>query len=128
MDDNQTPYKKGTTTVGIVCKDGIVIGAEKRATVGNFIADKNAEKIVNISDKMILTTAGTVSDAQLLVKLVRAEIKLKDIRTGRESTVSEVANLLGGMVYGNIRRPSMIPGITQFLLAGSDSTCEYLYD
>ena len=128
MDDNQTPYKKGTTTVGIVCKDGIVIGAEKRATVGNFIADKNAEKIVNISDKMILTTAGTVSDAQLLVKLVRAEIKLKDIRTGRESTVSEVANLLGGMVYGNIRRPSMIPGITQFLLAGSDSTGEYLYD
>jgi proteasome beta subunit len=128
MDNAEIKVKKGTTTVGIVCRDGIVVASEKRATIGSFIADKKAEKIVAISDKMILTTAGTVSDAQLLVKLVRAELKLKQVRTGRESTVKETANLLGGMIYGNIRRYSIIPGITQFLLAGVDNAGVHLYD
>ena len=128
MNETEAKIKKGTTTVGIFCKDGIVVGAEKRATIGNFIADKRAEKVVKITDKMVLTTAGTVSDAQLLTKLMRAELKLKQVRTGRESNLKEAANLLGGMVYGNIRRFSAIPGITQFLLAGADSSGLHLYD
>lgn len=128
MENSGIQVKKGTTTVGIVCKDGVVLAAEKRATIGSFIADKRAEKIVMISEKMAVTTAGTVSDAQLLVKLMRAEIKLKQVRTNHEVTVKEAANLMGGMIYGNIRRPSMIPGITQFLLAGVDKDGIHLYD
>ncbi len=128
MEASNVNVKKGTTTVGIVCRDGIVIAAEKRATIGSFIADKNAEKIVNITDKMVLTTAGTVSDAQLLVKLIRAELKLKQVRTGHEATLREAANLLGGMIYSNIRKFSAIPGITQFLLSGVDTKGVHLYD
>ncbi|MAG15861.1 proteasome subunit beta [Candidatus Woesearchaeota archaeon] len=128
MADSEIKVKKGTTTVGLICKDGIVLAAEKRATIGGFIADKKAEKIVLITDKMALTTAGTVSDAQLIVKLVRAELKLKQVRTNRESTLKEAANLLGGMIYGNIRKFSAIPGITQFLLAGVDDQGTHLYD
>ncbi len=128
MEASDVKIKKGTTTVGIVCRDGIVIAAEKRATIGSFIADKNAEKIVLITDKMVLTTAGTVSDAQLLVKLIRAELKLKQVRTGHEPTLKEAANLLGGMIYSNIRKFSAIPGITQFLLAGLDAKGAHLYD
>ena len=128
MESSEVNVKKGTTTVGLMCKDGLVLAAEKRATIGNFIADKRADKIVMITDKMAVTTAGTVSDAQLLVKLIRAELRLKDVRTGHESTVSEAANLLGGMVYNNIRRMSMIPGITQFLLGGLDKKGLHLYD
>jgi proteasome beta subunit len=120
--------KKGTTTVGIVCKEGIVLAAEKRATIGSFVADKNAEKIVPISSTMLVTTAGTVSDAQLIVKLMRAELKLKQVRTNREATVKEAANLMGSIVYNNIRRYSLIPGITQFLLAGTDEEGVHLYD
>lgn len=128
MEDLELRAKKGTTTFGIVCKDGIVLAAEKRATIGNFIADKRAEKIVLITDKMALTTAGNVSDAQLLVKLIRAELKLKQVRTNHESSVKEAANLLGGMIYGSIRRLSLIPSITQFLLAGVDKEGVHLYD
>ena len=62
MDNSEIKVKKGTTTLGLICKDGLVIAAEKRATIGNLIADKHAEKIVFITDKMALTTAGTVSD------------------------------------------------------------------
>ena len=128
MENSEVNVKKGTTTLGLICKDGLVLAAEKRATIGNFIADKRADKIVLLTDNMALTTAGTVSDAQLLVKLIKAELRLKEVRTGRGSTVKEAANLLGGMVYGNIRKMSLIPGITQFLLAGTDNNGLHLYD
>ncbi len=120
--------KHGTTTIGLVCKDGIVLAAEKRATMGTFVADKKSEKVFKITDTLAITTAGTVSDAQLLTKLIKAELKLKEVRTDRAATVKEAANLLGSLVYGNIRKYSLIPGITQFLLAGHDKEGFHLYD
>lgn len=119
--------KTGTTTVGIVCNDCIILGADKRATAGHFIANKNVNKVVPLNDYMALTTAGTVSDIQLLIKLIKAELKLKDIRTNRRTSVKEGANLLAGMVYSNIRRMSMIPGISHFLIGGYDYE-KHLYD
>ena len=119
--------KKGTTTIGIVCKDGIVLAADKRATAG-FVVNKRAQKIFKIADEMAITMAGLVSDAQLLTKLIKAELTLKDIQTKRKSTVKEAANLLGDMLYSNIRRPSMIQSIVGFLLAGHDKDGLHLYD
>ena len=75
--------QKGTTTVGIVCKDGIVLAADKRVSAGYLIANKKMDKIHKISDKAVVTMAGLVSDAQLIVKLSRAEIRLKKIRSYR---------------------------------------------
>ena len=118
----------GTTTLAMVCKDGLVLAADKRATAGYMIANKRTEKIQQISDKMVITMAGTVSDAQLLTKLIKAELQLKKIRSGRENTVKEAANLLANMVYGNIRRMSMIPGISHFIVGGNDETGNYIYD
>ena len=126
MDENV--MKTGTTTVAIVAKDGIVLAADKRATAGHFIANKSIRKIFEVSDSMALTMAGTVSDAQLLCKLIRAELKLKKMRTGRESTVKESANLLANLVYANIRKFSVIPGIAHFLFAGKDETGFHAYD
>ena len=63
--------KTGTTTVGIVCKDGIVLAGDRRATAG-YVVMKNAKKVVPINHNMAVTTAGNVSDIQLLVKLAKA--------------------------------------------------------
>ena len=120
--------KTGTTTIGILCKGGIVLAADKRATMGNIIADKRAQKIYQISDNIAMTIAGTVSDAQLLIKLIQSEIRLKHIRTRKEIIVKEVANLSARLVYNNIRQMSMIPGITQFLMGGKDIHGFHLYD
>jgi proteasome beta subunit len=120
--------KTGTTTVGIVCKDGIVIAADKRATSGNLIADKRAQKVHQIIDDIAVTIAGTVSDAQLLIRLLRSELKLKEVRSNRKTTVKEAANLLSGFVYGNVRRMSLIPGISHFLMSGKDQHGFHLYD
>ncbi len=127
MDEKDIKPLKGTTTIGLVCKDGIILAADKRATAG-FIVDKRAKKIHAITDSMAVAMAGLVSDAQLLIKLIKAELKLKDLHTGRYSNVREAANLLAGMLYANIRRMSMVPGIVGFLLGGRDQEGFHLYD
>lgn len=120
--------KTGTTTVGIACKDGVVLAADKRATAGSMIVDKRAEKVHIISDDFAVTIAGVVSDAQLVIKLIRAEMKLKEVRTNKRPTMKEGANLLGGLLYSNLRRMSMYPGIAHFLLGGKDTEGVHLYD
>lgn len=121
-------YKKtGTTTIGIKCKDGIVLAADKRAGAG-IIVDKRAQKVYKVTDYIALTMAGTASDAQLITKLISAELRLMEIRKEKQVTLKEAANLLSGIVYQNIRRPSMIPGISHFILAGKDNKGFHIYD
>ncbi len=123
----QDYVKKGTTTVGLVCKDGIVLAADKRATAGGFIADKKVEKVRKITDNIAVTIAGGVSDIQLLLKLIKAELNLKKVRTGKDSNLREAANLLSTIVYHNIRRFSTIIGITAFIIGGQDNEGFHLY-
>ncbi len=127
VEDNEV-WKTGTTTLALVCKDGIVLCADKRVTSGYLIAYKKYEKIVPITENIAVTVAGTVSDVQLLVKLLKAELKLKGLRTDRENMVKEAANLLSAMVYNNIRKFSLIPGISHFIIGGKDEEGIHLYD
>ncbi len=128
-EDLKNITKKGTTTVGIVCRDGIVLAADKRVTLGGaLVANKNVEKVVKITDNLVVTTAGSVSDIQLVVKLIRAELTLKRIRTKRHATTKEAVNLLATIVYNNIRKMSPIVAITGFLVGGKDDTGFYLYN
>ncbi|MBW2999305.1 proteasome subunit beta [Candidatus Woesearchaeota archaeon] len=126
--ENKEPMKTGTTTVGLICKDGVVLAADKRSTSGRMIMSKKFVKVHQIDDAMAVTIAGLVSDAQLFTKLIKAEIRLKKIRTNKALSVKEAANLLSGMVYSNIRTPSMVPGIVGFLIAGVDEAGSHLYN
>src|SRR3989344_17789 len=128
IDMEETNYKKaGTTTIGIKCREGVVLAADKRAGAG-IIVDKRAQKVYKITDYIALTMAGTASDAKLITKLISAELRLMEIRKEKQVTLKEAANLLSGIVYQNIRRPSMIPGISHFILAGKDNKGFHIYD
>jgi len=125
--------KTGTTTVGIVCREGIVLAADKRGTYGgdsgvSYIASRDEQKVQKIDDNIAVTTAGVASDLQKVIKLVRAELKLKELRTKTKPTIRQAANLFSNIVYQNIRQFSVIPGITHFLLAGFDDGGFYLYE
>ncbi len=128
MLEDKELMKTGTTTLALHCKDGVVLAADKRATSGYLISHKKFDKIINISDNIAVTVAGTVSDVQLLAKYIRAELKLKVIRTERETSVKEAANLLSMIVYNNIRKMSMIPGISHFIVGGKDEEGFHVYD
>ncbi len=126
--DSNNQFKTGTTTVALVCKDGIVLAADKRVTSGYLISNKKFEKIYPISESLAVTVAGTVSDIQLLTKYIKAELSLKSIRTGREASVKEAVNLLAMFVYGNIRKYSIITGVSHFIVGGKDSEGFHAYD
>ncbi len=117
--------KTGTTTVGIVCKDCVILAADKRATAGNLIADKHTKKVQPVTAHIAVTTAGSVSDLQLLHKYLVAELKIKAMRTdGKEATVGEAANLLSGWTY-HLARSSW--GVVHWLVGGFD-TAPRLFD
>jgi proteasome beta subunit len=119
--------KTGTTTCAIKCKDGIVLAADMRATAGHIISHGDFVKIVPIADNIAITIAGVVSDIQLSTKLIKAELKLKEIRTGRQLKVHEAAHFVSGMIYNIIRNP-YAPGIMHFLMGGVDSDGLHAYD
>ncbi|RME54760.1 proteasome subunit beta [Candidatus Woesearchaeota archaeon] len=120
--------KHGTTTVGIVCKDGVVLAADKRASMGHMVSNKKENKIHQVANYMAITTAGLVSDAQLFTRIIKAQLSLLKIRKNKEPTVKEAANMLASMSYASIRRPSMVPSIVGFLLGGYDKTGYHLYE
>lgn len=110
--------KTGTTTIGLICKDAVILAADKRATAGHLIANKDIDKLVEVMPNMALTTAGGVSDIQLLVKYLKAELKLKEVRTNRRPSVREAVSLLASFNYANIRS---VGGVCHFLFGGYDS-------
>jgi proteasome beta subunit len=114
---------KGTTTVGIVFKDGVVLATERRATMGNMIASKKAKKVYQIADRIGLTTAGGVGDAQQLARLMQVECSLYEIRRGRPMTVGAAATLLSNVLNQN----RMYPFYVQLLVGGFDRNGASVY-
>ncbi|MCK4647445.1 proteasome subunit beta [Candidatus Pacearchaeota archaeon] len=110
--------KTGTTILGIVCKDGIVMAADRQVTAGNIVMNKNAPKVVQINDYLISSWTGGVADAQRLGKLIAAELKLKELRARAKPTIKQAANLAATITYSSIRQPSMIPNIVGTLVGG----------
>src|SRR5208337_3627202 len=96
MEDKQY---KGTTTVGIICKDGVVFATERRATMGNFIASRDAQKIYKITDNDAMTIAGSVGDGQRLARLLQVEAKLFDLRRHATMTLNALSMLLSNVLW-----------------------------
>jgi len=118
--------KSNTSLVGIVCRDGIVMGADRRATAGNLVMSKTAQKVVPVNNYILTSWTGGVADAQLTHKIIAAELRLKELKTKSRPSVKEAANLLSMMIFKNIRTPAMIPSIVGMLIGGvnEDGTTE----
>lgn len=112
--------QSNTSLVGIVCKDGVVLGADRRITAGNLVIGKNYNKIMKVNDYIAVSYTGGVADAQLTNKILAAELRLQELKTRSKSTVKAAAHLLAMLTYRNIRYPSMIPSIVGTLIAGLD--------
>jgi proteasome beta subunit len=121
MDENldKNIMKTGTSLVGIVCKDGVVMAGDRKATAGGqIVMNKNAKKVVQINDYIVTSGTGTASDIDMLQKLISAELKLKEMRDKRRPTVKEAANLISMINYKNIRQASMIAFIAGIMVGG----------
>ena len=114
---------KGTTTVGLVFEDGVVLATEKRATMGYLIASKKAKKVYQIADRIGMTTAGGVGDAQQMARLMTVECSLYNIRRGRPMTVAAASTLLSNILNNNRYYPFYV----QLLVGGVDESGPSVY-
>ena len=114
---------KGTTTVGLKCKDGVVFATERRATMGNLIAHKVADKIFKIDDHLGATIAGGVGDAQSLMKYISAEVALYRLRNGARISVESAATLTANILHSS----RFYPFYVQTLLGGVDDNGPSLF-
>lgn len=79
--------KTGTTIAGVVFKDGVVLGADTRATGGNIVADKNCAKIHYMAPNIYCCGAGTAADTENVTDMVSSQLQLHRLSTGRQSRV-----------------------------------------
>ncbi len=99
----------GATTVGVVCQDGVILASEKRVSYGYFIASKGGKKVFRITDKIGAACAGLVSDMQVLVRDVEANVNLFSMDVGRPISVRAASKLMSNILFNK----RMAPLITQ---------------
>jgi proteasome beta subunit len=115
--------KKGTTTIGIVCKEGVVMATEMRATMGTLIAHKTTQKLFKIDDNLGLTVAGVVGDAQTLARYITAEVELYKLKRGQPMTVKSAATLTSNILAGSRFYPYWVG----LILGGVDRDGGHVY-
>lgn len=107
--------KTGTTTVGLTCKDAVILGTDKRASMAYFVASKTSEKLYRIQDHLYITTAGGVADNQYLVDVLRAETTIFQLaHEGKPILVKSAGKLLSNILYAN----KMFPYEVGLILGG----------
>jgi proteasome beta subunit len=116
-------YLKGTTTVGLTCKEGVVLVSDKRATMGSLIAHKEVDKIFRLDEHIGMTVAGAVSDAQTLARWIIAEANLYRIRKGEEISVKGMATLISNLLHSQRYYPMLL----QLIVGGFDSSGPKLF-
>ena len=120
MDATSSAIKTGTSTVGITYDGGVVVGADHRATMGHFIANKSVQKLFRISDNIALTTAGLVGHAQSLSRVLAAELKLFELKRDMPMTVKGAATFTANILSGR-------PHYVQLLIVGVDPSGPSVY-
>jgi len=115
--------KTGTTTLGMVCKDGVVIATEKRATMGTLIAHKNTQKLYKIDEHLALATAGLVGDLQVLARYLNAEANLYRLKREARMPVKSAATLMSNI----LNQRKFYPYYVQLILGGYDNAGGHVY-
>jgi proteasome beta subunit len=113
----------GATTVGVVCKDGVILAAERRVTYGYFVMSKSGKKVFKIAEKIGAACAGIVADMQILTREVGAYLNLYTFEREQSVTVRTAAKLMGSMLFE--RR--YFPYLTQTIVGGVDETGPKLF-
>lgn len=121
--DFATKAMKGTTTVGVICNDGVVLGADSRATMDTFLASNEMIKVYKIDDGLGITVAGGVGDAEYIVKVLTAQNELYKMNEGKPLTPTSATSLLSLVLQEN----KMFPYIVQLIVGGLNNSVPELY-
>jgi proteasome beta subunit len=100
-DGGETIARTGTTTVGIATEAGVVVGTDRRASLGGrFVSNKNVVKVEQVHPTAVLTLVGSVGGAQSFIRSLRAEAELTEKRRGEALSIGALATLAGNFARG----------------------------
>ncbi|CAH0558351.1 unnamed protein product [Brassicogethes aeneus] len=114
--------KTGTTIVGIIYKDGVILGADTRATEDTTVADKNCEKIHFLAPNMYCCGAGTAADTEMTTQMISSKLELHRLFTNRVVRVCTANQMLKQYLFGYQGYIG-----AALILGGVDSTGPHLY-
>jgi len=115
---------KGTTTIGVVCKDGVILASDTRVTMGYFIAHHKGKKIYPIDEHLAMTISGNVADAQKAVDILKANASLYKLNNERPMPVNTAARVLANLLFST----RYAPLVAQVLVGGVDDTGPRVYE
>ncbi len=114
---------KGTTTVGVVCTDGVILSSDTRVTMGYFVAHKTGKKIYQIDDHIAMTISGSVADAQRVVEVLKVNAKLYKLNNNRPIPIQAASRLVANLLFS----ARLAPLIAQIIVGGVDSTGPHVF-
>ena len=113
----------GATTIGLVCRDGVILTSERRLSYGNFVLSKNAKKIFRINDNVGAACAGLVGDMQILMREASVYARIYSYERDRAASVKTAAKVIGNLLF----QRKLMPYITQTIIGGVDEDGPSLY-
>ncbi len=114
---------KGTTTIGAICKDGVILASDTRVSMGFYVAHKHGKKIYKIDDHLAMTIAGGVADAQRVVDILIANAQLYRINNDRPLPISSAARFIANILFSS----RFVPLELEALIGGMDDTGTHVY-
>ena len=109
---------RGTTTVGAISKDGVVLASDTRVTMGSLIVHKRGKKVYKIDNHLAMTISGVVADAQRTVEILKTNAKMYSLERKFPMPVSAAARLVANLFFSN----RFFPYVAQIIIGGVDSS------
>jgi 20S proteasome subunit beta 2 len=106
--------KTGTTIVGVCYKDGVVLGADTRATGDTTVCDKNCQKIHYLAPNIYCCGAGTAADTEKTTDMIAGQLHLHRMASGRDSRVCTAKTMLADMLFryqGHVSAALVLGGV-----------------
>jgi len=113
----------GAASVAIKCKDGVVLGNDRRATFGYTVTNKSTKKVFPLADHIGMSCYGLIGDFQILVKIMRARANLYLYEAGSKISTKSMGKIVSNYLYYR----KMTPLYTNVVIAGVDLDGPKLY-
>ncbi|AEH06261.1 archaeal proteasome endopeptidase complex subunit alpha [Methanothermococcus okinawensis] len=119
--------RRGTTAIGIKCKDGVILAVDRRIT-SKLIEVCSIEKIFQIDDHIMAATSGLVADARVLIDRARVEAQINRITYGEPITVEALAKKICDIKQAYTQHGGARPFGLSLLIAGIDRHSSRLFE
>jgi len=113
----------GATAVGIKCKDGVVLGNDRRATWGYTVTNKTTQKLFKITDNIGMAAYGLIGDFQFVSRVLKAQAALYELDANDKISTKSIAKMVSNMLYSR----KMAPLYTNLIIAGVDKEGPKVY-